>query len=92
MITHVKHENIFLHATSELCSSRVGLFQANVVFLYDIFNFWITHFKFFGWPRHHFARPDYEGGYPPMKSFIFSDYLQFFVLGVHFEVWGVFSF
>ena len=29
MITPMKHEKIFLHANSELCSSRVALFQAN---------------------------------------------------------------
>ena len=40
----------------------------------------------------HFAHLDSKGGVPPMKSFNFIDYLQVFVLGVHFEFWGVFSF
>ena len=69
MITPVKHEKIFLHANSELCSSRVGLFQANFLYFVVFFffcNSWMTHFKFFGRPRHHFARLDYEGGHPPL--------------------------
>ena len=92
MITPMKHEIIFLHANSELCSSRVGLFQANFVFFINFVNFWIDQFKFFGRPRHHFAHPDYKGGWPPMKSLNFNYYLHVFVLGVHFEFWGVFSF
>ena len=62
MITPMKHEKIFLHANSELCSSRVALFQANFVFFVNFLNFWIDNFKFFGQPGHHFAHPDYMGG------------------------------
>ena len=46
MITPVKHEKLFLHANSELCSSRVGLFQAKFVFFVIFLNSWMTHFKF----------------------------------------------
>ena len=35
-----------------------------------------------------FAHPDFMGGYPPIKSFNPIGFL----LSVHFEFWGVFSF
>ena len=50
MITPVKHEKIFLHANSELCSSRVGLFQANFVFFQIFYNFCIPISSFLDGP------------------------------------------
>ena len=90
----MKHVKIFLHANSELCSSHVGLFQANFAFFVNFLNFWIDNFKFFRRPRHHFAHPDYKGGWPPWNlsiSMIIYRFL-YWVCILNFGVWSVFEF
>ena len=74
MITPIKHEKIFLHANSQLCSSHVALFQAKFVFFLIFSDFGVDDFKFFGRPRHHFAHLDFRGGAPPTKTFSFINY------------------
>ena len=64
-LTPLNLEQIFLHANSQLCSSRVALFQANFMFFVIFLNFGIDDFKLFGRPGHRFAHLDYMGGAPP---------------------------
>ena len=89
MITPVKHEKIFLHANSELCSSRLAVFQSIFVFL---LHFSVDYFTLFGRPEHHFAHLNYMGGAPPLNNVNLLDNSQVFVLCVHFEFWEGFSF
>ena len=80
-----------MHANSQLCSSRVALFQANLVFFASFLNFWIDTLKLFGRPRHDFAHLDYVGG-TSHEICQFDLFFTGFVLSVHFEFWDVFSF
>lgn len=65
MIAFMKYEKISLRASSQLCSSRVALFQTLLVFCCNFWSLWTACFKFSGRPTHHFARPDSKGSVPP---------------------------
>ena len=67
----IKHVKIFLHANSQLCSSRVALFEANFVFFVTFFEFWSDNFKLFGHSSPHFAQWDCMGGASPLKKHFF---------------------
>ena len=81
-----------LHAHSQLCSSRVALFQANFIFFVDFLNLWIDNFTFFGWPRHHFAHLDYMGGAPPRELCQFASLFTGFCIEGPFLILGCVQF